>query len=545
MASKQSNIARSSMRFAAGTLLSRVTGMLRESAVAHVFGASAVYEAFLVAYRIPNLLRDMLAEGALGGAFTKVYSSVSHEDPEAGRRLLRDSLWLTLNIGIIVSALGMIFAPELVGLMTLMDGGQAQGPQFLADATALTRWMFPTILLSSLGAVAAGVLHQRGYFFWSALTPTTFNVANIFGAVVLGQWLRNTEPAWLQSAISDPGVAGLTFGVLGGGLLQLVWELGRIWRPVLKGSGRGLKLLPWSPEVRKVVLLMSPMVIAASAPQINTLINTNFATALGPGAVAWLNYAFRLWQLPVGLFSVAVGAAVLPALSRSLTASKKVITADVSREFQGAIELVLWLMMPCAVFLHANALEVVQLLYQQGRFSMHDSLATASALVAYNTGLLAYGLIKVFTSFYYALERTKFAMMVSMFGIAVNYIANIFLVQRFGHEGLALTSAITLTVNVLLLMLGLKGSGIAVAWRKLATTCGLLIVGAFAAWGCGQLLRSAWHPAEAAHKMDLAFFLAFQGVIVILVYGVLGMRRMGLGPKAAWAMVRRRARRSK
>ncbi len=545
------SIARSSFLFSAGTLLSRVSGVLRESVNGAAFGASVYMDAFVVAFRIPNLLRDLLAEGALGSSFTKVYSSVSVEDPEAAEKLLIHTLQLVTLISLCVTALGMIFAPQLVDLMTAAKT-TAEADVFRSTTIGLTQLMFPFIGFAAFGAVVQGALYQRGGFFLAAVAPILFNLGSIVGALWIGNVANHILPASWVTYFGNASIFGLAFGTLLGGAAQSGIQLCGIWRPLLKGRSLWPKKFPWSPHVKKVFFLMTPMVIAASSGQINAMVNTNFATSLGAGAVTWLNFAFRLVQLPIGMFGVAVGAAVLPALSKSITEAGGRVDAKSSREAINALDLVCWLMIPCMVFMFGSALDITRLIYEAGRFSAGDTAATAAAIQAYSCGLLSYGLLKVLNSYYYAIDRTRFPMIVSFFSIICNYIANSMLVQKFGHEGLAMTASLTLTMNALLLIIGMSRDGIQVDKKQIFTSIGLLllataIISFMRHWYAPELAGFSFNRITAifssttTHKLDATIRLIFDGFVVVGVFSAVGLARIRKTPRAAFAMLKRRS----
>lgn len=548
-------LAKSSLRFTIGTMGSRVTGMLRESVLAAVFGASSTYEAFVLAFRIPNLLRDMLAEGALGSSFTKVYSTVAHDNPARAKKLFADSLWLAFLLTGFISILGMYFAKDVVGLLLMLDAGKTRGPEFVTEASYLTMIMFPFLIFASLGAIASGLMHYSGQFMRSAISPVAFNLANIIGALAFAHFLRasaaeSSGDAW-WGWTRDPGIIGLAIGVLLGGALQLLWQLWGQWRDVFKMLRQHFRWVPVTEDTKRVLKLMLPMIVAASAPLINPMVNMNFATQLEQGTVAWLNYAFRLYQLPVGIFSVAVGSVALPSLTRAMAASGNKINEAVSTEFQQALELVVWLMLPCSVFLALNAELVVRLLYGYGNFTQRDVMATAAILSAYNVGLIAYGLTKVLTSFYYAMERTKFAMYVGFSSIILNIVGNYLLVDMFGYVGLALTSGLLVCFNVLLLFLGLRGKKVHWQWSMWGRTIILLAGASAVVWlvqslvmhiGGGADVNSSVNAMERtlSGRVSTLLTLILSGSWIVLGFFVAACLRMQVSPLAAVSMIRRK-----
>ncbi len=456
--------ARSSALFTAGTLVSRLSGVLRESVVGAVFGAGTVMDAFVVAYRIPNLLRELIAEGALGSSFTQVYTATAERDEAAARKVLDDTLRLVFWLGAIIVIAGIAFAPSLVTLMS-RRGSAPDSAHFTAIAVRQTQILFPTIAIFAITSIVTGALHKKGRFFLSAVSPAAFNFANIAGALVLTPAIIAIASPGIANWLGDAGITGLSLGVLAGAGLQLwIAALG------LRGDHRtrSSRWLPWTPETKKIAVLMLPMVIAASAGQVNVIVNTNFATSLEPGAVTWLNFAFRFLQLPIGMFGVAISAAVLPALTRAISRAGNRVDKAASVEIINALDLVTWLLVPSFVFLYLSATDVIALFYEAGKFTATDTAATGIALRAYSFGLVSYGLLKVLNSYYYATERTRYAMWVGIVSIAINYLLNAALVSRMGHRGLALTTSATLTGNALLLLAGMTRDRVQVDWKELA-----------------------------------------------------------------------------
>lgn len=536
------SVARSSFLFAFGTLFSRFGGLIRDMVVVGVFGASIFMDAFLIAFRIPNLLRDLVAEGALGSAFTKVFSSVWEEDRDRAVKLLWQALYLATIASFVICLLGIIFAPQLVHMMTLLSGGDASSEEFRHNAVGLTRLLFPYLGMTMVSAVTMGALHQKGRFFLSAVSPLAFNIGNIIGALAFAPLMVQFAPEWWPELIAEPAISGLALGCLVGGLFYFLWQLQAVSKDFLKDVKGVWREWPWSNDIKNVFAIMIPAAIAASAGPINVFVNTNFATSAGEGAVSWLNYAFRLLQLPIGLFGVAVGAAVLPQLSRSLVRSNSVVDKEVAGHLQSAIELVLWLTVPCMIFILVNSQPVIDLLFQHGRFTSNDSFQTARALYAYSYGMLGYGLIKVLTSFYYAVERTSFAMKIALFSIGVNFFGNYWLVNTYGFVGLAMTSSITLSFNALVLALGLWPHKIRFERKKLLNTALYLIVASVLCMALMQLLDKLLvffaYGGMNSVKGTALLKVLINGTLTALLFVTFGLIRLGKTPREALSLLR-------
>jgi putative peptidoglycan lipid II flippase len=539
-------IGRSSFWFALGTVFSRFSGLLRDSVVAGVYGASTAMDAFIVAFRIPNLLRDMLAEGALSSAFTKVYSSISVSDPQRARKLLQDSISLTVMLSVFVCAAGSIASPWLVDLMTVMKTPDLQSALwFESNAEILTAVLFPYLFFPMVGAVLMGALHHHGRFFVTGMMPIGMNLGFVLGALLLHPLAEQLLPdSW--SAHVDRGILGLSIGVLLGGAASLAIEVWGIWRLGLQKFRWASVTHAWTEDTRKVVKIMLPAALAAGVGPINITINTNFATSLGEGAVTWLNYAFRLLQLPIGIFGVAIASAALPALTRSITKAGNRVDETASRELQSSIELVLWLMIPCMCGLIGSSTELIQLLFQHMAFETSDSSATASALAAYSYGVVGYGLIKLLTSFYFAVEKTTYALKISLISILVNYVGNSYFVSEFGHIGLALTSSFSLSINALLLIFGLRGFDIAWQLRPLIKTIAILSLGTALVY-FGQKWTSDYIGAQLSsmsihHKLSAALILSVNAALITVVFVPFAMLRFDLRPQQFLQLIKTRGR---
>ncbi|MBS0659319.1 MAG: murein biosynthesis integral membrane protein MurJ [Verrucomicrobia bacterium] len=409
-------------------MTSRVLGLIRDLIIAALFGATRYLDAFMIAFRIPNLLRDLFAEGALSTAFVTVFSQKMAKEGDASAWALgaRVASLVTVFMSVLV-LLGMAFAPLLVRL---------QAPGFSASDVVFTatllRIMYPFILLVSLAALVMGMLNAKGIFAAPAMASSFFNLGSIAGGVAFG-W-------WMDPAFGPRSLIGLSLGTLLGGLLQLGVQL-----PSLHRAGFAWKFV-WDPMdagVRRVFTLMLPAIIAGSAVQVNVVVNGVFAS-FQEGAVAWLQYAFRLMQLPLGVFGVAIATVTLPLVSKyaalgDLTEFRVVLARG--------LRLACFFTFPSAVGLACLADPIIGLIYERGKFDHTATLETAGALRYYALGLVGYSCIKVLAPAFYAIDRRNTPMNVSFLSIGVNLLLNFTLAQwlGWGHRGLALsTSAIAL-----------------------------------------------------------------------------------------------------
>jgi putative peptidoglycan lipid II flippase len=447
---------------AGAVMLSRVLGLARELIFAGLFGAGRGMDAFLTAFRAPNLLRDLFAEGALSTAFVTVFSQrIATEGEGSAWRLASKMATLTTVFMSLLSLLGVIFAAELIGFLA---------PGFPAEKAALTiqltRIMYPFILLVSLAALVMGMLNAVNRFTAPALASSFFNIGSIAGGVAFG-WL-------IDPAFGERALIGLSLGTLLGGLLQLGVQL-----PGLRQAGfRFVMDFNWrDPGVRRVLILMLPAVIAASAVQINVMVNSIFASYLGDGPVSWLSYAFRLMQLPLGVFGVAVATVTLPVVSRASA------LGDMGRfrsTLAKAMRLAVFLTLPSAVGLIVLAEPIIALIYQRGKFLDTDSLHTAEALQFYAIGLVGYSCIKVLSPAFYAIDRKWTPMTVSFCSIGLNLGLNWLFIFKLGmgHRGLALSTAIAATVNFVLLYLFMTRVSGSLESKAMASTLGRCLIAA-------------------------------------------------------------------
>jgi putative peptidoglycan lipid II flippase len=419
-------------------LCSRVLGLIREVVFAAMFGASRNMDAFLTAFRAPNMLRDLFAEGALSTAFVTTFSRrIATEGERSAWDLASKVATLTLIFMSAISLLGVVFAPVLIDIL-------APGfPAEKADLTVLlTRIMFPFILLVSLAALVMGMLNARHVFGPPAMASSFFNLGSIIGGVALCYWL-DPQPDWRHPHFGERGLVGLSIATLIGGLLQLAVQL-----PSLRRVGfRFHPDFKWrDPGVRTILGMMGPAMIAASAVQVNVAVNSIFASGLGDGPITWLNIAFRLMQLPLGIFGVAVATVTLPLVSRSAAVGN---TDEFRSALAHSVRLVLLLTIPAAIGLIILAEPIIQLIYQHGRFTHEATIQTAAALQFYAIGLAGYSADKVLAPAFYALDKRHLPMFVSLTSIAVNFSLNWFFTFQLhlGHRGLALSTSLVAITN--------------------------------------------------------------------------------------------------
>jgi len=431
----------------AAVFLSRISGLVREMIMARLFGAGQAYDAFLLGFRIPNLTRDLFAEGALSSAFVPVFTQylATKGKREAAELSNLVATALVLVVGGIC-VLGMIFSPQLVWLLA---SGFARVPGKFELAVTLTRIMFPFLLLVALAAQAMGILNALNQFGIPALSSTFFNI----GSVAFGLGFGYTVGRWMGVSL----IMSMAWGVVAGGAVQWLFQAPSLYRA---GISYRPRLDFAHPGLRKILRLMGPAILGNAAVQINVLVNTNFASSITDsaghvinGPVSWLSYAFRFMQLPLGLFGVAIASATLPAISRSAALGKM---DEFRLTLSRSLGMVLLLTIPSSVGLAVLGPSMIGAVYQWGRFHAADTHQTAMALACYAVGLAGYSAIKILAPAFYALNDARTPMLVSLVSILVNLAAASTMVKLagLGHLGLALsTSAVALFGSVALFML--------------------------------------------------------------------------------------------
>jgi len=497
------------------TLVSRITGLMREQLIASAFGASAATDAFNVAFRIPNLFRRLFAEGAFSQAFVPLLASTRARDGDEVTQQLVDAVATVLAWVLLATCIvGVALAPVLVWLM-------GSGLAAFDTAVVMTRWMFPYIGLMSMVALAAGILNTWRRFAVPAITPVLLNLSVIGAAWWLAPWFKaqGIEP-----------ILALAVGVMLGGVLQALVQI-----PALAAIGKLPKigLVPskiagaWRhPGMRQILRQMAPALLGVSVAQVSLLINTQIASHVAVGAVSWLTYADRLMEFPTALLGVALGVVLLPQLS-SLRAQGD--DAGYSAMLDWGLRLVLLLALPCALALLLFPQGLVSVLYHRGAFSAADLAMTVRALQGYGVGLLGLIAIKVLAPAFYARQDVKTPVRIAIGVLVATQALNLVLVPLLGHAGLALSIGIGALFNAGLLLRGLLTRGVykpQAGWgafiaRALLANLALGAVLAWAGW------RFDWVGLQASEGQRAALLAAVLGGVALLYFAVLaagGMR---------------------
>ena len=488
------NLLKALATVSAMTFLSRILGFVRDTVIARAFGAGLMTDAFFVAFKIPNLLRRMFAEGAFSQAFVPILGEYKAQREFCEMRLLVDHVAGMLALALfVVTLIGVVAAPLVVYL---------SAPGFAADAqkfeitVALLRIIFPYIFFISLVAFAGGILNTYSRFSVPAFTPVLLNLCMIVGAL------------WLTPYFNPP-VLALAWSVLAGGILQLAFQV-----PFL----RRIKLLPRprldfrDAGVRRILKLMVPAVFGVSVGQISLLINTIFASFLVTGSVSWLYYADRLMEFPAGMLGVALGTILLPSLAKHYATSSH---DEYSKLLDWGLRLTLLLALPAALALALLAVPLIATLFHYGKFSAHDLFMTREALLAYSLGLLGLIMVKVLAPGFYARQNIKTPVKIAIATLLVTQLMNLAFVWywKLGHTGLALSIGLGACLNAGLLYYHLRKAGIytrqpgwGVFFAKLMAA--MAVMGGVLFWGMGD--TSSWLSMSALHKV-----LYLTGLVVV------------------------------
>ncbi|OGK12038.1 MAG: murein biosynthesis integral membrane protein MurJ [Candidatus Riflebacteria bacterium GWC2_50_8] len=412
------------------TFFSRIAGLVREQTFAYLFGAGIWTDAFNVAFRIPNLLRDLFAEGAMSAAFIPTFNSILEKEGRQKAFKLTNLTFCAIFVVVgILTLLGIVFSPLIVSTLAPEF---VNNPEKFEVTVSMTRIMFPFLLAISWAAIAMGILNSLGEFFIPAIAPVFLNLS-----MILAGWLICP----VAQSYDFPAITGMAIGAMLGGLIQFIVQL-----PALFKHGYRFRwvLNFQDPGIQRIIKLIIPGTIGLAATQVNIAISTILATSQGDGAVSWLGYAFRVMQLPLGLFGVAVAQATLPVISRQAAANDR---DAMSQTLAGSLRLSSFINLYACFAIIALAEPAVRILFQHGRFTPEDTIATALALKAYAVGLLFFSLIKILGPAFYTLDETKVPVMASISAVIINIILNLALIKPLGYWGLALSTSIGAMFN--------------------------------------------------------------------------------------------------
>jgi putative peptidoglycan lipid II flippase len=443
-------IARSAGVMSAATFISRVLGFVRDMIFAAYFGATGVSDTFFAAFKIPNLLRELFAEGSMSSAFIPVLTEYrqKHGDEEANR-LVRITFTFILIVVGIVCVLGIFLSPAIVAVMA---PGFLNSPEKFSLTVLLTRIMFPFLLFISLAALVMGALNTRKIFFVPAVAPAMLNITLILSIV------------FFESRSGQP-ITAAAIGVMIGGFVQFAFQLPSFYR---SGYGLGFDTAFGHPGLRRMSVLLVPATLALAVNQINIIVGNVLASFLPSGSITYLFYSMRLVQFPIGIFGVAMGMAVLPALS------EHAVKGDFDRlreDFSFALRLLFFISVPSMVGLIALREPIINLLFQRGKFEYAATQGTAEALVFYAIGIWSIVGVRVITAAFYSMQDTRVPVKIAAVGMVANLLFSLALMGPLRHSGLALANSLASCVNFALLFYFLR--------RKLGRVDAKRILGSF------------------------------------------------------------------
>jgi putative peptidoglycan lipid II flippase len=479
------------------TLISRILGYIRDMVIASIFGAGMFSDAFIAAFRIPNLLRRLFVEGSLSIAFVPVFSDIlNQKGHHEAERLALGSLRLLAFVLVALTALGIVLAPVLVHLLAY---GFTDDPEKYALCIRLTRIMLPYSIFIGLVALCMGILNVLGHFAAPALAPVLLNISMI-GLVSIFSWL---------SPSMSTRIVGLALGTVVGGGFQLGLQIPflirkgiRLWRPVPL----------WHPAMEQIIRLLGPSLFGAAVYQINNLVICLMGSFLPQGSVSYLYYADRLVQFPLGIFAIAMATAVLPTLSKQAGAKHM---AALRETFSHAVQLILFLTLPSMVGLVVLREPIVAILFQRGAFDPETTRLTANALLYYSIGLWAFSAVRILINTFYALKDTQTPVRLAAVSIAANVVLGAILMRTMAHSGLALALSLASMLHLGLLALALHRKVGGIQWWTLARSlirsgCCAAVMGG-AVWAVGNRLI----PPQCLDVTDL-----MTGLIVCVLTGV-------------------------
>ena len=511
------NLLRAASTISLFTLASRITGLLQVMVVSALFGAGASFDAFNVAFRIPNLLRRLFGEGAFMQAFVPTLARARAADGDEATQRLIDAVATMLFWALVLTCTaGIVAAPLVVWLM-------ASGLERRDEAVVMTRLMFPYIGFISLVSLSAGVLNTWKRFAVPAATPVLLNVSMIAAVLLLAPQLERAGIAPIYS---------LAAGVMLGGVLQLAVQVPALLRighlPRIGLLPRSLRAAWNHPGVRTVLRQMAPALLGVSVAQFSILINTQIASHQGTGAVSWLFYADRLMEFPSALLGVALGSVLIPQLS---AAQVRGDAASYSGMLDWGLRLALLLSLPCAAALVFFPEAMIATLFQHGKFDAGDVVKTAAALRGYGVGLVGIIGVKILAPGFYARQDMRTPVTIAVIVLALTQAMNLVFVPMFGHAGLALSVSLGATINAVWLYIGLRRGGWyqpAPGWSRFA----LKVVAAtlvMSAWLVAAAIVVDWTGLAGRDAVRAGWLAAALGGAALAYFGVLWV--CGLRPR--------------
>ncbi len=503
--SKEKEIVKSIISFGGPTLISRVTGFIRDMLIAFIFGTSFVTDAFLVAFRIPNTFRRFVGEGTLNPAFIPVLADyLKSKDKEKINLMISTTFtFFTIFVSILV-VLAIIFAKPIVQVLTL-NFSDFDAKFFLT--VKLLRIIFPYLLFVSLASLMMGVLNSKKIFWISASAPIALNLSLILAMVLI-------SPLFGDS--TEKQVFGLAVGVLVGGVLQLLFQL----IPVVM---KGFKLFPafnFAHEgFRKVITLMIPAIFGQVIHEVNIIVDTMLAWKVGEGAVSYLYYSTRLMQLPLGVFAIAISTVILPLLSMNAVEKKK---DEFKKGLFYGMELVLFIMLPASIVLILAGEEIISILFERGQFNAVSTSQTYFALIFYGLGLVFIAGVRVIAQAFYAHKDTKTPVKIAVGAMILNIILNLILVRFLSFGGLALATSISAFMNFSLLIIMLKKKVPEIRWKEDSKVFMKITLAAFfmlvTGFGLKFLVNTSGIIFSSNASLNKIIYLSIFFILTFIVY---------------------------
>lgn len=503
------------------TMLSRVTGLLRELLIARAFGASAYTDAFFVAFRIPNLLRRLFAEGAFSQAFVPILAEYKNQKGEAATKDLVDHVATVLMWALLVTCiLGIIASPVIVYLIAT---GLKSEPKAFASSVLMTRFMFPYIGFMAFVALSGGILNTWRQFQIPAFTPVLLNLSFIAASLLVAPYME--QPVY-----------ALALAVVVGGILQMAIQIPALRKiGMLPRIGLNPKFALSDPGVRRVLKQMGPAIFAVSVAQISLIINTNIASRLENGSVSWLSYADRLMEFPTALLGVALGTILLPSLSKAHATGNQ---TEYSALLDWGLRLTFLIALPSAVGLATLSEPLTTTLFHYGKFDTQSVVMTGRALVAYGVGLIGLILVKILAPGFYAKQDIRTPVKIAVGVLIATQLMNLLFVPWIAHAGLALSIGLGACINAGLLFRGLKKRGIYVpqsGWGLFLAklTGALFLLAAVALWTAGHfdwigLQAHPWQRIGALALVMAACGITYFGALLAMGFRFRDFKRVSV-----------------
>jgi len=499
--SDKGKIAKAAGVMSVATFISRILGYVKDMILAGLFGASGAADVFFVAFRIPNLLRELFAEGSMSSAFVPVLTEcrTKHGENEAKKLVSSTFIFILIFVGLIC-VLGIIFAPAIVSVIA---PGFLKYPDKFADTVLLARIMFPFLLFTSLAALAMGALNTKKVFFIPALAPALLNIVTIICVITL------------SSQFTNP-IISVAIGVTAGGLVQFLFQLPSFFKQgyFLFGS-RNSSPSFWHPGLKRIGMLIVPATAGMAVSQINIFISTILASYLVTGSITYLYYSMRLVQFPIGIFGVAMGMAVLPSLSEHAVRGEM---DKLKEDFSFALRLLFFITVPAMTGLIALKVPIVATLFQRGMFGSDATAGTSDALMFYSFGIWAVVGIRVITATFYSMQDTRTPVKIAAAGMLINILLSFLLMGPMKHSGLAFANAIASCCNFMLLYYFLKKKIGSLGTKRIVTSFTKILIASAIMGYAGWAASGSGIWTMSGHSLQKAAYLGGTMTFSIAIY---------------------------